>query len=46
MMTKILHLGLLLAAALAAALLCGDPLPDTLARQAIDPTALAPQRLR
>ena len=34
------------AAELAAALLCHEPLPGTLARHGVDPNALAPQRLR
>jgi len=34
------------ASALAAALLCGEPLPDELARHGVAPSAFAPQRLR
>lgn len=34
------------ASALAAALLCGDPLPDELVRERIAPAALSPSRLR
>lgn len=34
------------AAELAAALLCGPPLPDSLAARAVDPLMFAPQRLR
>jgi len=34
------------ASALAAALLCGEPLPDELARHDTDPNAVSPRRLR